>query len=722
MLKRRLSLGALIALLFLALMDTAWAHHPDHNTSISDDGNKARNRNLLHDTDLPDGHVPANTNYGFVLIGHDQLGGIFDGKYTDVWSHKGYAYVGTFEEPTCDRSGVYISDIRVPSDPQTITMIKSPPQTRINDVKVHEIGGKDVLIFTLEKCGPIVGSNSIQRGQGGVSLWDVTDPFKPHALKQNLLDFQVHNTFPWTADDGHTYLLIVDDEHLNDVQIADITKPQSPKLITTTGIGDWIFDGVVGSVTGTTVDADGQLFTGAFATPLLHDIWVNQAPDGRWLAVLSYWDAGFIVLDVTDPYNPVFQGDSIYPDPDPVLGNSPAEGNAHAAVFGGADLEYIFGGDEDFDSLRVTVKADGNTFIPTQGSDVPLVGSPGVPEVVGPTVFVGQACGAVSPAASGTIAMIERGTCAFTTKAQNVEAAGYVAGIVFNQPGRGDGASCEVSVSMLVSAGIPMLFLPRSAGFAILDVAGYDPSLCSDDPAIGDGANPPLPAIGVAGLDVDISADFDGWGYLHVLNNLEQDVMVPHPDGDRTVGYLEEIGYYAPAELADAVLATGAGDLTMHNIEADPLTQDVVPSSTAGPRMYISWYSLGMRAAEHRPGHYHDNSMGEGVFSWNVHEVGRWIAKADELVADLGISADEAAALEGSNFWGVHVTEIDGTQYILGSDRNTGLWIFAFECFSSEGPLYCQRPPGVTREGTSPPDKGAIDLGAGSVWIGPIRA
>ena len=326
---------------------------------------------------------------------------------------------------------------------------------------------------------------------------------------------------------------------------------------------------------------------------------------------------------------------------------------------------------------------------------MPIIGSPEVPEILGPTVFVGQACSAVIPAAMGTeIALIERGSCAFTTKAQNVQAAGYITGIVFNQPGRDDGDSCEVSISMIVSADIPMLFLQRSAGFAILDVPGYDPEECSDDPAIGDGNNPPLPPIGSAGLDVNISGDFDGWGYLHILNNREHDVIVPHRIlGDQTVGYLGEIGYYAPAEITDPNLAVGAGDLTMHNIEADPLTQDVVPSFDGGPRMYISWYSLGMRAVEHRTGHFHDNSIGDGVYSWNVHEVGRWIAKAAELEADLGITSEEAMALEGSNFWGVHVTEVDGIQYILGSDRNTGLWIFAFECFTSEGPLYCQRPP-----------------------------
>lgn len=180
-----------------------------------------------HDVGVPDDHVPANTNYGYSLVGHDSLGGISDGKYTDVWAHKGYAYVGTFQEPTCDRSGVFVSDIRDPTKPQTIAEIKSPPQTRINDVKVHSVGAKDVLIFSLEQCGPLnsgSGNGAKQLNQGGISLWDVTDPTNPHVLKQNFLDFPVHNTFTWDADDGKSYLLIVDDVSVNDLHIADISK------------------------------------------------------------------------------------------------------------------------------------------------------------------------------------------------------------------------------------------------------------------------------------------------------------------------------------------------------------------------------------------------------------------------------------------------------------------------------------------------------------------
>jgi hypothetical protein len=36
------------------------------------------------------------------------------------------------------------------------------------------------------------------------------------------------------------------------------------------------------------------------------------------IAYLSYWDAGLVMLDVSDPANPVFLGDSTYIVPDPL--------------------------------------------------------------------------------------------------------------------------------------------------------------------------------------------------------------------------------------------------------------------------------------------------------------------------------------------------------------------------------------------------------------------
>ena len=117
----------------------------------------------------------------------------------------------------------------------------------------------------------------------------------------------------------------------------------------------------------------------------------------------------------------------------------------------------------------------------------------------------------------------------------------------------------------------------------------------------------------------------------------------------------------------------------MHNVEGDPLTAADTPTFDSGPRSFISWYSLGLRAVEYRPGHWHNGNG--GVVSWNVHEVGQFIAE------------------DGSNFWGIHVEEVDGQQIILGSDRNTGLWIFKFNCEAevlddsgADTGLYCRKP------------------------------
>ena len=188
------------------------------------------------------------------------------------------------------------------------------------------------------------------------------------------------------------------------------------------------------------------------------------------------------------------------------------------------------------------------------------------------------------------------------------------------------------------------------------------------------------------GLVASASSIFDGWGYLHIINNSGGDITVPvggmASGNTETIPQMGELGYYAPYQTVEEFddngdpFGTDFGDLTMHNIEADPLTQDVTPSFSAGPRMFISWYSLGMRALEYRPGHFHANLNDEGSYSQNVHEVGRWIEPDG-----------------GSDFWGVHVDELDdGTQIILGSDRNNGLYIFTFSCENPDGALYCDVP------------------------------
>ena len=42
---------------------------------------------------------------------------------------------------------------------------------------------------------------------------------------------------------------------------------------------------------------------------------INGVP----ILLASYWDAGYIKIDVTDPANPVIIGDSTFDEPDPFM-------------------------------------------------------------------------------------------------------------------------------------------------------------------------------------------------------------------------------------------------------------------------------------------------------------------------------------------------------------------------------------------------------------------
>ncbi len=601
---------------------------------------------LAHDSPN-DGHIPKDANYGFEVIGRDTLAGVSDGLYTDVWSHNGFAYIGTFQDP-CTDAGVYIVDMDAAvanypnTEGATVASIRSAPNSRINDVKVHAVGGRDVLITTQEPCGKDIpsaaqagGNPPGQVGQGGISLYDVTDPTKPKALKKNFLEFGgVHNTYPWTYN-GKSYLIATANTFdFFDTFFVDITAPQSPKLLRVTGALDWISQGL---------NLD-QLETGSSAGIFNHDVWVNEI-DGVPTAVVSYWDLGFVTLDVSDPANPIYLADSTYPDPEPIVGE-PYEGNAHAAVFGG-NGDYIFGGDEDFSPSSFAISYDGVDYpagVALFGDDpavlagnVEYVGGDGCSSVPAPTLAEPQ------------VALIDRGACFFSDKGFNAQTAGYEGYIIAN-----------------------------NAGNELINMSPGDPPLPTI-PGVFIGQSDAEAIKASQGLPVSASSIFDGWGYLHIINNTGEEVTVPI--GGAASGITEdipqmgELGYYAPAQTVEEFdkdgnpYGTNFGDLTMHNIEADPLTQDLLPTFDQGPRMFISWYSLGMRALEYRPGHFHDNSNDEGSYSQNVHEVGRWIEEDG-----------------GSNFWGVHVDQMvvdnEDTQVILATDRNNGLYIFTFSCLT----------------------------------------
>lgn len=527
---------------------------------------------------------PGGSSAELDVVGHLDLPEVPGENITDVWAHGDYAYLGTFDDGSCslDYTGVHIIDIADPANPAKVGFIPSPPGTRANDVKVTHLETSaftgDVLVHSNESCGspfnPRTQSKGVAfpPGQDGVGIYDVTNPAKPRALKKSFGNYPVHNTYSW-QDGDNAYMIVVDDVNTQDVHIVDLTKPQSPKEIAVTGQLDWP-DGIdnIGDV---------EVF--------LHDVWVQ---DG--IAYLSYWDAGLVLLDVSDPANPAFLGDSDYLDPDPLSGEAP-EGNSHVAV-PNADGSRVLMGDEDFAAGSLTSftlegteypAAEGGFTTPTYSLPGAMFGGP-VHWTGGEGCTLGEFDRAANP---GEVALIQRGSCFFSTKAANAQALGYAGFIVANNVGDGL-ITMSAGTSDVIT--IPGYFVGRSAGEVLKATEGG--------------------AMHAEGI-------FDGYGYLRLLD-------VSDPSNITELDQFATEGVFANPPLP--------GDRTMHNVVVDE-----------GTTAYISWYAEGMRVVD---------------FSGDtLTEVAHFVDTT-----------------EGSNFWGVYLHDHpNGDRYILGSDRKTGLWIFA---------------------------------------------
>ena len=578
-----------------------------------------------------DGHLaPRQENVD--LIGFSDLfaPGEEPGRIGDVSAKGNYAYLTLYYEPFCDRGGIQIVDISDPANPVKAGYVPSHIGTFAGEgSQVISIANRhftgDVLIYQNEIC-----PGQDKRGVGGVTLVDVTNPLKPKKLVEGFGDFkingqsqthanQVHSAFGWTnAETGRTYVIMTDDEEITDTDIIEITNPSRPRFV-----AEYDFAPPAAQPQGE-VHGDATF---------IHDEVVKKI-DGRYIGLLSYWDAGYIQIDVTNPASAVYLRDSDYAPVDPVLlertgtALSP-EGNAHQAEFT-RDNQLIVATDEDFDPYRVHASIGdgphaGTSFTAIQGSDTERIDEN--TSIVGDTRFVGRACDpSTIPAADADhpIAVIERGVCNFTPKIQNVQAAGYAGAIVFNRTGVG---GCDTLVTMLAEADIPAVFVTRTVGFKILG-ASLEGYTCSED---GSGTATPA-SIGADGSTVTIDVQFDGWGYVHLFD----------------ANTMQDLDQYAIPEAHDPAFAEGYGDLSVHEVATDP-DDDLV---------YVAYYSGGLRVLRY------DNDQ--------LTEVGAFIA-GPGMTTTSGVAVTQT----GNNFWGIEVHDHpNGEQYILASDRDSGVWIF----------------------------------------------
>ena len=270
-----------------------------------------------------------------------------------------------------------------------------PTRTAIVGEGIHVVRAKtpwfrgDLLIHNNETC------NATAFAPSGASLWDVTDPTDPQPLTLNFGD-------PTPAVAGQTYhtthsaqlfvqrgvlpggkdrviATLQDNQDLSDVDIFDVSNPAAPVMLAEVGLEDW--PGAQGSY------ANGD-------TVFHHDMQHKRIRGHDYLLV-SYWDAGQVLLNIDDPANPVFVGDSDFRIPDPLMPEFDLpEGNSHQSYWD-ADNQFILSTDEDFSPFRthfaLTSGPNAGPYRAGEFGFTPAVANGPDGTLNGPTVFGGRA-------------------------------------------------------------------------------------------------------------------------------------------------------------------------------------------------------------------------------------------------------------------------------------------------------------------------------------------
>jgi hypothetical protein len=614
--RKRLAVAGLV----LGVAAAAPALTLAHDELVADDGGVKPGyvERHLHQHGSTSGHLDASSA-NVDVVSRLALKNVEPEKIADVGvSPDGdTAFLAAWGGATCKYNGVHVVDIADPAEPREVAFIPSKEGSYAGEgvqalnVTTRAFDG-DVLVTNNEICKD-------RAGFGGMNIYDVTNPARPTPLAEGVGDEtvngqgkkaanEIHSVFAWDAGD-RAYAVMVDNEEGKDVDIVDITNPRKASVI-----AEYDLDETFPQIK---QDAPSNL-----REVFLHDMVVKEI-GGRQVMLLSYWDAGYVKIDVTDPRNISYLGDTDFTDPDPEAAQSgftvPPEGNGHQAEFDLAN-RFVIGSDEDFGPYALTARnvSDGTDITASQGSNTKRLEEGTT--ITGQSKFAGRACNGdpAVPAGDGSqIAVVERGVCTFTEKVANVSrAGGYDAALIFNRTGSD---ACNETLGMSVSGDIPTFGVaPRQQGFAILGADGqYDDAACR----AGDGSQQAPIALGTTGDTLTFSSYFDGWGYVHLFRNED--------------GKMAELDTYAIPEAHDPAFASGFGDLSVH---------EVATSRQDADRAYLAYYSGGLRVVD---------------------------IEDDELV-EKGHFIDEG----GSNLWGVEVFEHAGQEYVAASDRDKGLYIF----------------------------------------------
>lgn len=471
--------------------------------------------------------TPTNAERRVTLTPLGQINPGDDGFHADVREHKGFAYLGTWGSGNaCPASGVKVIDLSDPAAPRQVSTAAAIQGTSQEDIVVRSINTPsftgDLLAVGIQSCA--------FAAPGGLALYDVSDPSNPVQLGFLATGGRgVHEFDLVQQGDRALALLAVPDSEAQpgrggDFRIVDVSDPRRPVQI-----ADW------GAGAGLGIDLRGGI--GCQRRTYNHS--ARASADGQRV-YLSYWDAGVVVLDISNPAAPRVAGHLTYRPQEAGTTHSLTETDDGRTLLI-ADEEVVFGTPPGLRLEMQSAQGPLSIYGCEARFSAPLDAAG---TIEADLVDAGRACPneALPGDVRGRVAVAHEGGCQPGDKVSRLAAAGARA-VIVGVPGE---PTSEVGGSR---AAIPVVMVSERDAVALRDAAAGSPAritLPSERP----------------------------WGGLRIWD-------IQDLDNPRQVAT-----YHTPNSLAFP--APDGGYYTIHNVE---VTQDLAVAS---------WWSDGVRVIDIR--------------------------------------------------------------------------------------------------------------------------
>jgi len=218
----------------------------------------------------------VSTSRNVSLLGHSDLNGHGNGGQVSVAERGGsyYAYVGHMLG-----MGTSIVDVTDPGAPEVVAQIPIGENNHSHKVRV---------------CGDLILVNAEQLGskepfEAGLKIYDISDPYSPEEVSFFETGGRGVHKYWVDCEKSLAYISTEDEGYVGAFFMAvDFFEPEAPREVSRWWVpGQWVGGG-----------EEPSWDTGKLSYRLHHPIVLGDK------AYLGYWDAGYVILDISDLGSP----------------------------------------------------------------------------------------------------------------------------------------------------------------------------------------------------------------------------------------------------------------------------------------------------------------------------------------------------------------------------------------------------------------------------------